>query len=116
MGSFTSGEIVLVLFPFSDLSSAKLRPAVVIAEINSQDWLLCQITSNHYSDPGAIMIDTSGLIKGSLQRISYVRPYKLFTANNKIIKSSIGQLEKGTFEKIIKALNELLTESLLSYK
>jgi mRNA interferase MazF len=38
--------IVLVRFPFSDLSHAKLRPTVVLAHAGRGDWILCQITSN----------------------------------------------------------------------
>jgi mRNA interferase MazF len=38
----TAGAVVLVPFPFSDLSQAKLRPAVVLAEAGRGDWVLCQ--------------------------------------------------------------------------
>ena len=41
-----AGAVVLVPFPFSDLSRAKMRPAVVLAEAGRNDWILCQITSN----------------------------------------------------------------------
>ena len=42
-----AGEIVLVPFPFSDLSQAKLWPAVVLADAGRGDWILCQVTSTH---------------------------------------------------------------------
>ena len=48
-----AGTVVLVPFPFSDLSQAKLRPAVVLADVGRGDWILCQITSNPY--PGLFM-------------------------------------------------------------
>ena len=35
------GVVVLVRFPFSDLSSSKLRPAVVLAHAGGEDWVLC---------------------------------------------------------------------------
>ena len=44
------GVVVLVRFPFSDLSSSKLRPAVVLAHAGGEDWVLCQVTSNPYGD------------------------------------------------------------------
>ncbi len=44
------GEVVLVRFPFSDLSQSKIRPAVCLADAGRGDWGLCQITSNAYGD------------------------------------------------------------------
>jgi len=55
----SEGSVALVRFPFSDLSSSKLRPAVVLAFIGRDDWILCQVTSNPYSDPAAIRISDS---------------------------------------------------------
>jgi mRNA interferase MazF len=48
MGILAAGQVVIVHFPFSDLSQSKLRPAVVLAEAGRGDWLLCQITSKSY--------------------------------------------------------------------
>ena len=45
------GAVVLVRFPFSDLSASKLRPAVVLATLGRDDSVLAQVTSNPYSDP-----------------------------------------------------------------
>ncbi len=45
-----SGDVVVLPFPFSDLSESKVRPAVVLARANKSDWILCQITSNPYGD------------------------------------------------------------------
>jgi mRNA interferase MazF len=56
MGTPTASEVVMVPFPFSDLSQSKLRPAIVLADAKRGDWILCQITSNPYADPGAIQI------------------------------------------------------------
>jgi hypothetical protein len=50
----TLGTVALVRFPFSDLSNARLRPAVVLADSGRGDWVLCQVTSNPYADPDAV--------------------------------------------------------------
>jgi len=50
MGVFTAGQVVIVHFPFSDLTASKLRPAIVLAEAGRGDWILCQITSKSYGD------------------------------------------------------------------
>ena len=46
MSSYSRGEVVLVRYPFSDLSGSKIRPAVVInAPHSSQDLLILPLTS-----------------------------------------------------------------------
>ena len=52
----TIGSIVLIPFPFSDLSQSKLRPTVILANAGKGDWVLCQVTSKAYADPQAIQL------------------------------------------------------------
>ena len=56
MGTPAAGSVVLVPFPFSDLSQSKLRPAVILADAGRGDWILCQVTSRSYADPRAVEI------------------------------------------------------------
>lgn len=63
--------VVLVPFPFSDLSEAKLRPALILADAGRGDWILCQITSNPYGDAKAIMLTDESFQTGSLRTMSY---------------------------------------------
>jgi len=49
------GLVVLVRFPFSDLSQTKLRPAIVLANAGRGDWILCQVTSKSYADSAAVV-------------------------------------------------------------
>jgi mRNA interferase MazF len=62
-----TGEVVLVPFPFSDLSQTKVRPAVSLAAAGRGDWVLCQITSSAYGDPAAIPLDTPDFATGGLR-------------------------------------------------
>ena len=80
MGAFAAGQVVVVRFPFSDLTQSKLHPAVVLAEAGRGDWVLCQITSKSYADPRAIQIEGTDFQRGSLRLTSYARPGKLLTA------------------------------------
>lgn len=68
MVSPTAGSVVLVPFPFSDLSNAKLRPAVVLADAGRGDWVLCQITSNPYADNRAVEVNNNSFREGTLRR------------------------------------------------
>ena len=92
MGPSAVGAILLVRFPFSDLSDTKLRPAVALAQVDRDDWILCQVTSNPYSDPGAVTITEEDFISGGLLRTSFARPGKLFTANESLIRREVGIL------------------------
>ncbi len=56
METLAAGDVVLIPFPFSDLSRSKLRPTVVLAGVGSNDWIMCQITSNPYADHKAIAL------------------------------------------------------------
>ena len=76
-----AGTVILVQFPFSDLSQTKLRPAVVLADAGHGDWILCQVTSKPYSDARAIKLEDASFAAGSLRTTSYARPGKLFTAS-----------------------------------
>jgi mRNA interferase MazF len=42
MGAFTTGQVVILPFPFSDLSQQKNRPALLLADVGRGDWVLCQ--------------------------------------------------------------------------
>ncbi len=104
----SAGSVVLVPFPFSDLSHSKLRPALALADANKGDWVLCQITSKPYSDPRAVELTADSFGEGSLHLVSYVRPGKLFTANQSLMVRQIGRLKNDALSQIVEAVVELL--------
>jgi mRNA interferase MazF len=104
--------VVLVPFPFSDLSQAKLRPAVALAAAGRGDWILCQITSNPYGDARAIILEAASFATGALRVVSYVRPGKLFTANGDLIVAQVGSLKVEPFTQIIEAVVDILHRAL----
>ncbi len=108
MGSFAAGSVVLVRFPFSDLSQSKLRPAVVLADCGRADWLLCQITSNSYSDSRAIQLTDADFRTGSVRVVSYARPTKLFTAHQSLIAAEIAILHRTSLKRVRDAIIQLL--------
>ena len=107
-----AGTVVLVPFPFSGLSQAKLRPAVVLADVGRGDWILCQITSNTYGDSRAVMLEDVSFAVGALRVVSYARPGKLFTANSTLMVTQVGTLQAEPFQHIIEAVVALLQTSL----
>lgn len=108
----TAGAVVLVPFPFSDLSQTKLRPALVLADAGRGDWILCQITSNRYGDVRAIELNDDSFQTGSLRVVSYVRPGKLFTANQSLIVAQVGALKIDIFNQVIARVINILQANL----
>jgi mRNA interferase MazF len=102
------GAVVLVRFPFSDLSQSKVRPAVVLADAGRGDWVLCQVTSNAYSDPHAVELTSSEFQSGSLNVTSYARPGKLFTASSRLIAHELGVLKPEVLKQVVDAVTSVL--------
>jgi mRNA interferase MazF len=103
-----TGEVVLVPFPFSDLSQSKVRPAVCLAAAGRGDWILCQITSNPYGDPAAVTLDAQDFASGSLLVSSFARPGKLFTAHAGLMVRSVGVLTRVAFARVLSAVLAIL--------
>jgi mRNA interferase MazF len=104
----TAGAVVLVPFPFSDLSNAKLRPAAVLAGAGRGDFVLCQITSNSYADAAAVELTDAEFASGSLRRTSYARPGKLFTAHESLIRAIVGRLDAACSNEIRESVVRIL--------
>ena len=100
MGTPAKGSVVLVPFPFSDLSQAKLRPAVVMADAGRDDWILCQVTSRPYGDDRGIAITDHDFETGGPRVPSVARPGKLFTAHATLLTAEVGRLRANAFERI----------------
>jgi mRNA interferase MazF len=95
MAKFMKGDVVVLPFPFSDLSQAKRRPALVIAELEGDDVILVQITSQTIRDTYAIALSDSDFIEGSLNKPSNVRPNRLFTADTHIVLYRVGRISSA---------------------
>ena len=100
--------MVLVPFPFSDLSNSKLRPAVVLADAGRGDWILCQVTSNPYSDPRAVELTDPDFDLGGLRLVSYARPGKLFTAQQSLFVSEVGVLKADSLGRVVERVVALV--------
>jgi len=107
MDRFVRGAVVVIPFPFSDLSDAKKRPALIVAGPFGDDYILCQITSQTIRDNHAIIIDNGDFETGSLNQISNVRPNRIFTADRHIILYQIGQLKSDKMATILETITRL---------
>jgi mRNA interferase MazF len=105
---FTPGEVVVVPFPFSDLSGVKRRPALVIADWGGRDLMLCQITSRVKNDKFGVMIEPTDFATGHLPVLSVVRPNKIFTADKSVVLYSAGHLQTVKTRQIIGVLRKII--------
>lgn len=108
MAKFVKGDVVVIPFPFSDLSHSKRRPALVVAQLEGNDVILCQITSKTIKDKYAISIDEADFMLGSLKQSGNIRPNRLFTADNHIILYRIGVIKKDKLSQVIEKMIEIL--------
>jgi mRNA interferase MazF len=110
LGKFVKGEVVVVPFPFSDLTENKKRPALVVAELQGDDVILCLITSQKAKDSYAISLVKNDFANGSLPHDSNIRPNRLFTADSKIVLYKAGKLKDSKIQEVIDKIIEIFSE------
>jgi mRNA interferase MazF len=102
----TKGDIVLITFPFTDLTGQKLRPAVILANTNL-DLTVCFITTQiqlqESTDIILLPTSTNGIRKQSLIRVS-----KIATLDRKLAKGLLGRLTISDISALNSNLKKLL--------
>lgn len=107
MPSYSKNEIVLVRYPFSDLTSAKVRPAVIVnAPHASQDVLIVPLTSK----TTALLVGEFVLAdwKGAGLNVETAAKRGIFTIHQKLVLKSVGRLLTEDAEKLGSSLREWL--------
>lgn len=108
MAKFVKGEVVVIPFPFSDLSGSKRRPALVLADLPGDDLLLCQITSQSSKDVHAVPLQATDFINGSLPVNSFIRPTRLFTADKNIVIRRAGLVRAKTINDVTQTVIQII--------
>ena len=104
MEQFVKGDIVVVPFPFSDLSDTKRRPAYVAAVLKGNDIILCQITSQKRNDRYSVPLSDSDFEVGALHVESLIRPNRIFTAERSIVLYKAGTVNSAKVKEVETAL------------
>ncbi len=110
MGAFVKGEVVVVDYPFSDLSQTKRRPALVIANLPGDDMVLCQITGQTSRNQYSVPLDDADFVQGNLRGASYIRAERLFTAANSIVHYSVGHLVRSKIDAVAETVVDILRQ------
>lgn len=108
MEKLVKGDVVVLPFPFSDLSATKKRPALIVADLTGDDLILCQITSEARHDEYAIILTNKEFQQGSLNQTSMIRPNKLFTADKTLISYKIGTLKQNKIKEVEERILKIL--------
>jgi mRNA interferase MazF len=108
MGKFVKGDVVVIPFPFSDLSASKKRPAFVVTQLAGDDVILCMITTPAKTDGYSIPINKADFVAGGIDHDSHIRPNRLFTADSKLVSRSAGKLSKKKIEQVVSKIIEIV--------
>lgn len=107
---FERGKIVLVPFPFTDLSTAKVRPALIVSESKHMDedlvvaFISSKITKKKQSTDCLISPSDHDFEKTGLKAPSVIRCNKIATLDKKIILGEMGELSPSQQKTVNKAL------------
>ena len=109
---YEQGEIIIVPFPFSDLSSIKQRPVLVLSRskdnMDSDDIITCGLTSNLKNSKYSVLITNNDLEKGQIPKDSRIKVDKLFTIDKNIVKKKVALLKKDVFNQVKKEFVNLV--------
>jgi len=111
LGEFVKGDVVVLNFPFSDLSQTKRRPALVIATLKGDDVILCQITSQARADDYSLRLDDADFASGGLNQSSRIRPNRLFTADAGIIVYRIGRVSQAKLGEVVDRVTAIIRQT-----
>ncbi len=105
-------ELILLPFPFSDLTSAKVRPALVLSSdaynTACDDVIVCALTTNLSRTDYSVLIQQTDLESGVLKVPSRVKVDALIQADQSLILTSIGRLKASVFEQVLTIFVELV--------
>jgi mRNA interferase MazF len=110
--TYNQGDILLVPIPFSDLTSYKKRPVLVISnnEYNraSLDLIVVAITSNLNYLENKIILEKEDLLRGNLKYTSSIKIDKIYTLSKGIIVKQFGVVQREKLLQVISGVKKIL--------
>ncbi len=101
MERFVAGEIVVVPFPFTDLSDSRRRPALVLSNLEGDDIVICEITSVMRKDNYVVQLENKDLESGKLQIKSIIRPNRILTIHKSKIVYKFGKVKDSKLQEVL---------------
>ncbi|MDP3912362.1 MAG: type II toxin-antitoxin system PemK/MazF family toxin [Bacteroidota bacterium] len=92
----SKGDIVLIPFPFSDLSGAKNRPAIILIETDDDVTVAFITTQLKWESQFDVLLQPSDF--NGLKKVSLIRLNKLATIDKDLVVGRLGSLEEPLME------------------
>lgn len=102
------GDVISIPFPFSDASTIKRRPAVIIAESDSNNILVCPITSKSGRDYEITLEDQDFRVGKLDLSPCYIRPNIIATLSKSNVIRQIGKLKDEKLNELISRILEII--------
>jgi mRNA-degrading endonuclease toxin of MazEF toxin-antitoxin module len=111
--AYPPGSVVLVPFPFTDLSGRKRRPALVVSPegFHDEDLILCAITSQlpERFFEWEISLESGEMVEEKLPKKSVIKVGKLFTMHRNLIARRFGTVKEQKLQEILSKLRTLFS-------
>ena len=104
---YRQGEIVLIPYPFTDLSGSKKRPVVIISKtsINSPDLIVCKITSRLRGDRFSFRLEDEYLTS-PLPFPSEVRTNQLMTIHQNLVVRCLTSIKRDALSVLLEKIKD----------
>ena len=112
--TFEAGDLVLVPFPYTDLTATKRRPALVLSrgEYNraGPDIIVCAVTSRVDNTANSVLIDPSDVEEGSLPCTSRVKVGKVASLARSVVIRRMGRVDASTLRRVVREFRALFPD------
>jgi mRNA interferase MazF len=104
---YKQGDIILIPYPYTDLTNSKQRPAVIISKdsSNKHSYIVAKITSVIRGDKFSFPITESDIDR-ELKYESEVRTNEVFTVSHTIVIKKFASFKKETLRRLIEKVKD----------
>ena len=110
--TYAQGDVVLVPFPFTDLTSSKVRPAFVLSNEafnRGRDIVVCAMTSNVADSEHSVLVGPQDMASGSLLAPSRAKVAKIVTLQKDIVRKRLGRTNERARKQVLRELEALFS-------
>jgi mRNA interferase MazF len=102
-----AGSVVVALFPYTDGSAVKRRPAFVL-KVFEHSLIALQVTTQYLKAETEISLSPQDMTSGSLARFCVIRPDMIMTLDQGLVAYEIGTVDAKKTKDVVDAVCELL--------